>query len=325
MKTRTLGDGLQVSEIGYGAMVLAGTYGEVDEQQALAVVNHALDRGVSLIDTSDAYGGGSNELQVGKAIAGRRDEVVVATKWGIAPGEHSSPAAINWSIQIPIDARPERAREAAEASMRRLGVSTIDLWYLHYPDPAREIEEVVGAMAELVKAGDVRHLGLSNVTPDQLRQAHATHPIAAVQFEYSLWSRGVEQELLPVMRELGVGLVAWAPLGSGFLAGSVGLEGDHNYRTHSPRFEQANLARNVERFDPFRVCAASLGVTPAQLALAWLLHQGGDIVPIPGTRSIEHLDANLAASEIELDAEALAEIDRLVPPGLAAGAPLLLA
>jgi aryl-alcohol dehydrogenase-like predicted oxidoreductase len=323
MEQRVLGGELVVSAIGYGAMGLAGTWGDVGEEHALAVLGRALDRGVTLIDTSDAYGAGSNEQLVGRAIQGRRDGVVVATKWGISPGEHSTPAAIRWDLRIPVDGRPERAREAAEASMRRLGVTAIDLWYLHFPDPSREIEDTVGAMAELVRDGHVRHLGLSNVTADQLRRAHAVHPITAVQYEYSLWTRTVERELLPAARELGVGLVAWSPLGSGFLAGSVDFDGEHNYRSHSPRFEGENLKENLDRFAPFRGIAAELGVTPAQLALAWLLHQGADIVPIPGTRSVEHLDANLGAAEIELDRDVLARIDELVPVGLGAGEPMM--
>jgi aryl-alcohol dehydrogenase-like predicted oxidoreductase len=323
MEKRVLGGELVVSEIGYGAMGLTGAWGDVDEEQGLAVLTCALDRSVTTVDTSDAYGGGSNERLVGRAIEGRRDDVVVATKWGIAPGEHATPAEINWSLQIPIDARPERAREAAEASLRRLGVTTIDLWYLHFPDPRREIEETIEAMAELVDAGQVRHLGLSNITADQLRRAHAVHPITAIQFEYSLWTRTVERELLPTARELGIGLVAWAPLGSGFLAGSVDFDGEHNYRHHSPRFEGENLRENLDRFAPFRELAAGLGTTPAQLALAWLLHQGEDIVPIPSTRSLEHLELNLAAAEIQLDQDVLAQIDELVPAGLTAGESML--
>jgi aryl-alcohol dehydrogenase-like predicted oxidoreductase len=323
MRTRTLGGTLEVSELGYGAMVLGGTYGHVDEDEAIAVLNHALDRGVTLVDTSDAYGAGANEELVGRAIAGRRDDVVLSTKWGISPGEHATPARISFEITIPIDARPERARPALEASLRRLRVDSVDLWYLHYPDPARPIEESVGAMAELGSEGLVRRLGLSNVTAEELRRAHAVHPITAVQFEYSLWTRTVERELLPAMRELGVGLVAWGPLGSGFLAGTTHLEGDHNYRSHSPRFRDDNLRANLDRFAPLRGLAAELRIEPAQLALAWLLHQGEDIVPIPGTRSREHLEANLAAASIELDAGALRRIEELAPPGLAAGTSLI--
>jgi aryl-alcohol dehydrogenase-like predicted oxidoreductase len=317
-----LGGDLEVSAIGYGAMGLAGTYGDVEHEQGIAVINRALDLGVTLIDTSDAYGGGANEQLVGQAIAGRRNEVVIATKWGVKPGDHSNPAKISFDIQIPVDGRPERAREAAEASLRRLDISTIDLWYLHWPDPVRPIEEIVGAMAELVRSGEVRYLGLSNVTADELRRAHAVHPITAVQFEYSLWTRTVERELLATIRELGVGLVAWGPLGSGFLAGSVDLSGSHNYRGHNSRFAQ-NLSQNLDRFAPLRELAAELGMPPGTLALAWLLHQGEDIVPIPGTRSLEHLEANIAATEIELDSETLRRIDELAPAGLALGPPMV--
>jgi len=318
-RRRLLGGTVEVSALGFGAMVLSGSYGGVAPGQALSVLRHALDQGVTLIDTSDAYGGGSNEELVGRAIAGRRDDVVVATKWGVKPGEHSNPATINFDIKIPIDGRPERARAAAEASLRRLGVSAIDLWYLHFPDPVRPLEDIVGAMAELVQAGLVRHLGLSNVTPDQLRRAHAVHPITAIQFEYSLWTRTVEPALLPAARELGVGLVAWGPLGSGFLAGTVDLSGDHNYRNDSPRFTAENLRSNIDRYAPFRELAGDLGITPGQLALAWLLHQGEDIVPIPGTRDVQHLDSNLEAAAIELKDETLARLDELVPRDLARG------
>jgi aryl-alcohol dehydrogenase-like predicted oxidoreductase len=323
--TRRLGE-LETGALGYGAMVLIGLYGAVDEQQGLDVINHALDLGVTMIDTSDAYGaGGSNELLVGRAIAGRREDVVVATKWGIVPQSPEAHrfAAYTGDNEIWIDARPERARSAAEASLRRLGVDSIDLWYLHFPDPGRPIEETVGAMAELVDAGDVKHLGLSNVDADELRRAHAVHPITAVQVEYSLWTRGVERELLPTARELGVGIVAWGPLGNGFLAQPVTALDEGDFRHNSQRFRGETLMRNVDRFAPFRELAAELGVTAAQLALAWLLHQGDDIVPIPGTRNPEHLESNVAAARIELDAPALAQIDEAAPPGLAEGAALI--
>jgi aryl-alcohol dehydrogenase-like predicted oxidoreductase len=319
MRERTLGGSLVVSEIGYGAMGLTGAYGNVSEEQGLAVLSRALDRGVTLIDTSDAYGFGANEQLVGRAIAGRRDDVKIATKWGVLPGEHANVAEVNFAIQIPVDARPERAREAAEGSLRRLGIETLDLWYLHWPDPGRPIEDTVAAMAERVVAGDVRYLGLSNVTADQLRRAHAVYPITAIQFEYSLWTRTVEREVLPTARELGVGLVTWGPLGSGFLAGTVHLDGDHNYRNDAPRFHEENLAQNLDRFAPFRALAAELEVSPSQLALAWLLRQGDDIVPIPGTSDLGHLDANLDAAGIDLSVEALARIEELVPPDLAVG------
>jgi aryl-alcohol dehydrogenase-like predicted oxidoreductase len=324
LPTRTLGE-LESSAIGYGAMVLIGLYGAVDEQQGRDVVNHALDLGVTMIDTADAYGvGGSNEALVGRAIRDRRDEVVVATKWGVVPpSEHANRLSATYDNEIWIDARPERARAAAEASIRRLGVDTLDLWYLHFPDPGRPIEETVGAMGELVDAGDVRHLGLSNVTGEQLRRAHAVHPIAAVQVEYSLWTRDPESELLPTARGLGAGIVAWGPLGNGFLARPIASLADGDFRHNAPRFRAESLARNTDRYAPLRVLAEELGVASAQLALAWLLHQGDDVVPIPGTRNPVHLESNLAAAQIQLDTETLAEIDRLAPAGLAEGPALL--
>jgi aryl-alcohol dehydrogenase-like predicted oxidoreductase len=316
---------LETAAIGYGAMVLIGLYGDVDEQRGVEIINHALDAGVTMIDTSDMYGvDGSNEKLVGRAIAGRRGDVVVATKWGIVePGPNAHRfTGYNGENEIWVDARPERARSAAETSLRRLGVNALDLWYLHFPDRSLPIEETVGAMSELVDAGDVKHLGLSNVSAQELRRAHAVHPIAAIQVEYSLWARHAERELLPTARELGVGIVAWGPLGNGFLAQPVTtLEAD-DFRHNSPRFQGENLQRNIDRYAPFRDLAAELRISPAQLALAWLLHQGDDVVPIPGTRSPEHLDANLAAGRIELDATTLQRIDEIAPADLAAGAAL---
>jgi aryl-alcohol dehydrogenase-like predicted oxidoreductase len=324
VKARTLGP-LESSAIGYGAMVLIGLYGAVDEQQGIDVIDRALELGVTMVDTADAYGShGSNELLVGRAIRDRRAEVAIATKWGItAPSEHANRVEATYDNEIWIDARPERARPAAEASIRRLGVEAIDLWYLHFPDPGRRLEDTVGAMAELVDAGHVRHLGLSNVTAEQLRRAHAVHPIAAVQVEYSLWTRDAERELVPLARELGVGIVAWGPLGNGFLARPITALADGDFRNNAPRFQGRNLQRNVDRFAPLRSLAEELGITPAQLALAWLLHQGDDVVPIPGTRDLGHLEANVAAADIELDAETLERIESASPAGLAAGAALL--
>jgi aryl-alcohol dehydrogenase-like predicted oxidoreductase len=324
--TRTLGrDGLTTSAIGYGAMVLVhGMYGANDDERSLATLRHALDAGATLIDTSDAYGAdGHNERLVGRAIAGRRNPAQVATKWGIV-GAGGRRVAASYANDILIDARPERARPAAEASLRRLGVEAIDLWYLHFPDPGVPVEESVGAMASLVDAGLVRHLGISNVTPEQVLAAHAVHPIGAVQAEYSLWTRTPEQVLLPTLRELGIGLVAWGPLGNGFLAGSadsIGAPGE-DFRHNAPRFAPENLRRNVDRFAPLRAFAAERGLTPAQLALAWLLRDP-DVVPIPGTRTAAHLDENLAAATVALDAEDVARLDELAPAGAAAGAALL--
>jgi aryl-alcohol dehydrogenase-like predicted oxidoreductase len=330
MNARTLGSGgLETSAIGFGAMVLVqGMYGQTDDDGSLRTLWHAIDAGATLIDTSDAYGlHGHNERLVGRALAGRRDEVQIATKWGIVtePGEHAHRVAHAHDQEIWIDARPERAREAAEASLRRLGVDAIDLWYLHFPDPGVPVEESVEAMAELVADGKVRHLGLSNVTADQVLAAHQVHPVAAVQSEYSLWTRDPERELLPVVRELGIGFVPWSPLGAGFLASPglrIGPAGE-DFRNNHPRFKAANLAANRDRFGPLRDLAAELDVTPAQLALAWLLHQGDDIVPIPGTRSPAHVVENVAAAEVELDTTDLARIDELAPAGAAAGSALL--
>jgi aryl-alcohol dehydrogenase-like predicted oxidoreductase len=330
MKTRTLGtDPLTVSAIGYGAMVLVdGMYGPADEERSLATLQHAIDAGATFLDTSDAYGpDGHNERLVGRAVAGRRDEVQLATKWGIVPGpgEHAHRIDHRHDQEIWIDARPERARAAAEASLRRLGVDSIDLWYLHFPDPGVPVEESFGAMAELVAEGKVRHLGLSNATAEQILAAQQVHPVTALQCEYSLWTREPERELLPVLRELGAGLVAWSPLGAGFFAGSadsIGKPGE-DFRTNSSRFRAENLAANRDRYAPLRELAAELGLTPAQLALAWLLHQGDDVVPIPGTRTPAHLDENLAAADVSLDPGTLARIDELAPAGAAAGASLL--
>jgi aryl-alcohol dehydrogenase-like predicted oxidoreductase len=329
LRTRTLGkDGLTTSAIGYGAMVLVdGMYGSADDERSLRTVRHAIDAGATLIDTSDAYGAGHNERLVGRAVAGRRDEVQIATKWGIVhgPDEHAHRVEHAHEQEIWIDARPERAREAAEASLRRLGVDAIDLWYLHFPDPDVPVQESLGAMAELVAEGKVRHLGLSNVTADQLLAGHHAHPVAAVQSEYSLWTRDPERELLPALRELGIGFVPWSPLGAGFFAGSadrIGAPG-HDFRTNHPRFRAENLSANRDRYAPLRGLATELGITPAQLALAWLLYQGDDIVPIPGTRTPAHLDENLAAADVVLDEATLARIDELAPAGAAAGRALL--
>jgi aryl-alcohol dehydrogenase-like predicted oxidoreductase len=326
MRTRNLG-GLTTSAIGYGAMALVdGMYGHIDDERSMATLRHAVDAGATMIDTSDAYGAdGHNERLVGRAIEGRRDAVQVATKWGIVPPgtPHASQVEHQHDQEIWVDARPSRARAAAEASLERLGVEAIDLWYLHFPDPAVPVEESVGAMGELVDEGLVRHIGVSNVTLDQLLAAHRAHPVAAAQAEYSLWTRDPERELLSALRDLGAGLVAWSPLGAGFFAGvtSIGAPGE-DFRTNHPRFRDANLAANRDRFAPLRDIADELGITPAQLALAWLLHQG-DVVPIPSTRTPSHLDENLAAADIELDPETLARIDAVAPPGAAAGSALL--
>jgi aryl-alcohol dehydrogenase-like predicted oxidoreductase len=319
MQTRNLGP-LTTSAIGFGAMALIdGMYGHSDDERSLATLRHAIDAGATLIDTADAYAAGANEQLVARAIEGR--DVQLATKWGIV-FEGGRPIQHAHAQQILVDARPERAREAAEASLQRLGVDAIDLWYLHFPDPGIPVEETVGAMAELVRDGKVRHLGLSNVTAEQVIAAHQVHPLAAVQAEYSLWTRDPERELLPVLKELGIGFVPWSPLGAGFLAGSADQIGD-DFRTNHPRFTRENLAINRDRFAPLRGLAAELDLTPAQLALAWLLHQAPDLVPIPGTRTPSHLDENLAAADVTLDTATLVKIEELAPAGAAVGAALL--
>jgi aryl-alcohol dehydrogenase-like predicted oxidoreductase len=324
MKTRNL-NGLTTSAIGFGAMVLVdGIYGRADDARSLATLRHAVDAGATLIDTSDAYGAGANEELVGRAVAVHRDAVQLATKWGIV-FEGGRTVQHAHAQEIRVDARPERARGAAEASLKRLGVDVIDLWYLHFPDPEVPVEETIGAMAELVAEGKVRHLGLSNVTAEQVIAAHQVHPLAAVQSEYSLWTREPERELLPVLKELGIGFVPWSPLGAGFLAGSADQIGDpgEDFRSNHSRFQPENLAANRDRFAPLRDLAAERDLTPAQLALAWLLHQADDIVPIPGTRTPSHLDENLRAADAVLDAGTLARIEELAPAGAAAGSALL--
>lgn len=317
--------GPEVGCIGYGAMVHEGYYGASDETRALDTIRHALDVGSNMIDSADAYGNGHNETLVGRAITGRRDQAFVCTKFGIVfdPHEAGTELPTGWGFSLRINGTPGYAQKSLDASLARLGVDVIDLWYAHYPDPATPIEETVAAMAGAVTTGKVRYLGLSNVNADQVRRAHAVHPIAAVQYEYSLWRRDAETSLLPVLRELGISLVAWSPLGSGFLTGAVdGLRKD-DFRNNNPRFTGRNLIHNRERFAPLMQLAQAKGVTPAQLALAWLLHQGPDIIPIPGTRRTQRIDENVAAAAIHLDGDTLARIDRLAPLGLAHGATLL--
>lgn len=316
--------GASVGRLGYGAMVLEGYYGPSDDDRAVETIHRALDRGMTMIDSADAYGDGHNERLVGRATRHRRD-AFLATKFGIVsdPSEPASEVATGWGFSLRISGRPGYASRALDASLSRLGVDALDLWYLHYPDPAVPIEETVGAMAAAVRAGKVRHLGLSNVSAEQVRRAHAVHPVAAVQYEYSLWRREAETELLPTLRELGIALVAWSPLGAGFLTGTVGALAPTDFRQHNPRFAGDRLALNTDRFAPLMRLAGEFGVTPAQLALAWLLHRGDDVFPIPGTRHAARVDENAAASAIRLDADQLRRIDELSRPGLAEGATLV--
>lgn len=321
-----LGDGLAVSPIGVGTMGLSpGVYGHVTDSDATALIQSAIDRGATFIDTADAYGRGDGERLVGRAIAGQRERVTLATKFGYVGPEQGRPIEVGYRMKLFVDGSPQYVATAIDASLRRLDVDHVDLWYLHFPDPAVPIEETVGAMAEQVTAGKVRHLGLSNVTAEQLRRAQAVHRIAAVQCEYSLWSRGAERDLVPACRDTGTGTVAWGPLGSGFLTDTGFLDGQltevppTDFRSRNERFSPANLAANAHRFAPLTDLADSVGCSTAQLALAWLIHRGW--VPIPGTRSVDHLTENLAAARVALSDDVLTVIDQRFGTGSTAGTP----
>jgi len=315
MEERALGSGgLRVSALGLGCMGMSEFYGEGDEDESLATIGRALELGVTLLDTADIYGPYTNEELVGKAIRGRRDRVVIATKFGIVRSEDPAFRGIN--------GRPEYVRRACEASLKRLGTNHIDLYYQHRVDTDVPIEETVGAMARLVEDGKVRFLGLSEAGPETIRRAHAEHPIAALQTEYSLWSREPEDEILPTVRELGIGFVPYSPLGRGFLTGRFRTIDDlpeDDYRRHSPRFQGENFARNLELVARIEEIARTRGCTPAQLALAWVLEQGEDMVPIPGTKCRKYLEENLGAVRVELTPDDLARIDEVAPQGVAAG------
>ncbi|MBA3806990.1 MAG: aldo/keto reductase [Solirubrobacterales bacterium] len=310
MRKRTLGDGgPEVSAIGLGCMGMSAFYGATDEPESLRTIHRALDLGCNFLDTSDMYGPHTNERLVGGAIAERREEVFLATKFGIKlePGDPPKRS---------IDGSPAYVREACEGSLQRLGVEHIDLYYQHRVDPGTPIEETVGAMAELVSQGKVRHLGLSEASAETIRRAHAVHPITAVQSEYSLWTRELDEEIRPTLEELGIALVAYSPLGRGFLSGRFSSpdeldEGD--FRRHGPRFTGANLEQNLKLAERVKELAVEKGVTPGQLALAWVLHRGEQIVPIPGTKRVSYLEENLAAAEIELSAEEVQRITDTVP------------
>ncbi|MFE0176121.1 aldo/keto reductase [Streptomyces sp. NPDC059002] len=315
LPTRRLG-GLEVSALGYGAMVLSpGVYGEIDDERGERALLAAVDAGATIIDTADGYGvDGHNERLVGRALRGRRDQVAIATKFGfrLPEGVEPHPFPIGYAFgELAVNGDPAYVRGYAEASLRGLGTDYIDLYYPHFPDPQVPFEDTVGAVAELIEAGLVRHLGLSNVTAGQLRAAHAVHPVAAVQIEWSMW-KPAEPELLAAARELGVGLVPWSPLGAGFLTGTVGKVDEGDFRQNAPRFDAANLKANNDRFAPVRGVAEELGITPAQLALAWLLHQDPNVVPIPGSRTPRHIEENLAAARVELDAQVLARLSGIL-------------
>ncbi|CAN5303228.1 aldo/keto reductase [soil metagenome] len=314
MQRRRLGAGPQVPAIGLGCMGMSEFYGQPDEDESVATIHRALDIGVNLLDTADMYGPFTNERLVGRAVAGRRDEVVLATKFGNERREDGT--------RVGVNGRPEYIRRACDASLERLGVDVIDLYYQHRVDPDVPVEETVGAMAELLRAGKVRHLGLSEAAPDTIRRAHATHPITALQTEYSLWSRECEEEVLPTVRELGIGFVAYSPLGRGFLTGQFSSPDDFpdgDYRRNSPRFQGENFRRNLELVDRVRRLADSKEITPAQLAIAWVLHRGDDIVAIPGTKHRRYLEQNAAAAGVELTDDDLRRLDEAMPVGAAAG------
>jgi aryl-alcohol dehydrogenase-like predicted oxidoreductase len=312
---RTLGTALTVSAEGLGCMGMSEFYGTTDDIEGIATIHRALDLGVTFLDTADMYGPFTNEQLVGRAIAGRRDEVVLATKFG---NERSPDGA-----RIGINGRPDYVRRAADASLQRLGVDHIDLYYQHRVDPKTPIEDTWGALAELVEAGKVRHLGISEAAPATIRRAHAVHPLAAVQTEYSLWTRDPEDDgVLATVRELGIGFVAYSPLGRGFLSGEIRSVDDlaeDDFRRHNPRFQGENFVKNLQLVDRVREIAEEKGVTPSQLALAWVLHQGGDIVPIPGTKRVRYLEENAAAVDIDLSPEELRGLDEAAPSGSTAG------
>ncbi|MHB8334887.1 MAG: aldo/keto reductase [Acidimicrobiales bacterium] len=315
---RTLGTGpatLEVSAQGLGCMGMSEFYGSGDEQESLAVIHAALDAGVNFLDTADMYGPFTNERLVGRAIAARRDEVVLATKFGNERREDGT--------RVGVNGHPDYVRRACDASLLRLGVDHIDLYYQHRVDPSVPVEETWGALAELVAAGKVRHLGISEAAPATIRRAHQVHPVTAVQTEWSLWSRDVEDNgVLATVRELGIGFVAYSPLGRGFLSGTIRSVEDldeNDFRRHSPRFQGENFAKNLELLERVRQIATEKDVTPSQLALAWVLAQGEDVVPIPGTKHRHYLDENISALDVQLSNGELAELDAAVPVGSSAG------
>jgi len=316
METRKLGaQGLEVSAQGLGCMGMSEFYGPGDEAESIATIHRALDLGVRFLDTADMYGPYTNEELVGRAVRGRRNEVVVATKFGIVRNPEN-PAVRG------ISGRPEYVRQAAEGSLRRLGVDHVDLYYQHRVDPTVPIEETVGAMSRLVEEGKVRFLGLSEAGAETIRRAHAVHPITALQSEYSLWSRDIEDEIIPAIRELGIGLVAYSPLGRGFLTGrfrSIDELPEDDFRRHSPRFQGENFQKNLDLVRHIEEIAAAKGCTASQLALAWVHARGDDVVPIPGTKRRKYLEENVAALNVQLTPDDLARIEEIAPKGVAAG------
>lgn len=316
MQYRRLGkSSLVVSALGLGCMGMSQSYGTPDDAESIATLHHAIDRGITFLDTADVYGGGANEELVGRGIAKRRNEVTVATKFGVRRGPDRK--------LLKPDGRPEYVQQACEASLRRLGISTIDLYYQHRVDPDVPIEETVGAMSRLIEQGKVRYLGLSEAGAQTIRRAHATYPITALQSEYSLWTREPEESVLGVCRELGIGFVPFSPLGRGFLTGQIKTAErfpENDVRRANPRFQGENFQKNLQLVARVSQLAAEKRCTPAQLALAWVLAQGEDIVPIPGTKRRAYLDENLGALDVQLSAADLARINENVPAGAAAGA-----
>jgi aryl-alcohol dehydrogenase-like predicted oxidoreductase len=317
-QTRTLGSGvaaLEVSALGLGCMGMSEFYGTGDDEQSIATIHRALDLGVTFLDTADMYGPFTNEELVGRAIKDRRDEVVLATKFGNERGTDGRRIGINGS--------PDYVRKAVDDSLRRLDVDHLDLYYQHRVDRSVPVEETWGALAEVVRAGKVRHLGISEAAPETIRRAHAVHPVTALQSEWSLWSRDVEDDgVLDTVRELGIGFVAYSPLGRGFLSGQIRTVDDltdDDFRRHHPRFQGDNFAKNLELVDRVREIADEKGVTPGQLALAWVLAQGEDVVPIPGTKRVAYLEENAAAAQIDLTDKDLARLDEAAPQGAARG------
>jgi aryl-alcohol dehydrogenase-like predicted oxidoreductase len=315
MEQRALGkQGLKVSALGLGCMGMSDFYGSGDEKESISVIHRALELGVNFFDTADMYGPFTNEKLLGKAIAGKRDQVILATKFGNVRAEDGS--------FLGISGKPDYVLKACDASLKRLGVDHIDLYYQHRVDTTVPIEDTVGAMAQLVKQGKVRYLGMSEAAPDTLRRAHKVHPISALQTEYSLWSRDPEEEVLPTVRELGIGFVPYSPLGRGFLTGRYRSIEDlepNDWRRHNPRFQGDNFAKNLQLVDKINELAGRKKVKASQLALAWVLAQGKDLVPIPGTRHVKYLEENIAAADLQLSPEELREIDTIAPKGAAAG------
>lgn len=317
MKHRKLGAGLDVSAIGVGCMGMTYAYGGQEEAKSIETLHRAVDLGVTFFDTAEVYGPFDNEILLGKALKGLRDKVVIATKFGFTFDKNRfGPSPITG-----VDSRPEHVKEVADASLKRLGIDVIDLYYQHRVDPKVPVEDTVGAMAELVKAGKVKALGLSEASAATIRRAHKVHPICAVQSEYSLWTRDLEAEVIPTLRELGIGLVPYSPLGRGFLTASVKPDSvpDDDFRANMPRFKGDAAERNYRLVEALKALAVEKGATPGQLALAWVLHQGQDFVPIPGSRRIDRIAENIAAADIDLTAADLAAIENAFPKDAVAG------